>query len=122
MQEFKIHIKDRIGELARVAEALARNGVNIRAIAGERNFVRVVTDDVNTTRRALDEERFKYELEEVVVVSLIDRPGELAKVARKLTDAEININSVYILGKKDGKTDVALVVDNVSEAVKVLGI
>ena len=68
MQEFKIHIKDRIGELARVAEALARNGVNIRAIAGERNFVRVVTDDVNTTRRALDEERLKYDLEEVVVV------------------------------------------------------
>lgn len=122
MQEFKIHIKDRIGELARVAEALARNGVNIRAIAGERNFVRVVTDDVNTTKRALDEERLKYDLEEVVVVSLIDRPGELAKVARKLTDAEIGINSVYILGKKDGKTDVALVVDSVSEAVKVLGI
>ncbi len=122
MQEFKIHIKDRIGELARVAEALARNGVNIRAIAGERNFVRVVTDDVNTTRRALDEERLKYDLEEVVVVSLIDRPGELAKVARKLTDAEIGINSVYILGKKDGKTDVALVVDSVPEAVKVLGI
>lgn len=122
MQEFKIHIKDRIGELARVTEALARNGVNIRAIAGERNFVRVVTDDINTTRRALDEERLKYDLEEVVVVSLIDRPGELAKVARKLTDAEININSVYILGKKDGKTDVALVVDSVSEAVKVLGI
>lgn len=122
MQEFKIHIKDRIGELARVAEALARNGVNIKAIAGERNFVRVVTDDVNTTKRALDEERLKYDLEEVVVVSLIDRPGELAKVARKLTDAEIGINSVYILGKKDGKTDVALVVDSVSEAVKVLGI
>ena len=108
--------------MARVAEALARNGVNIRAIAGERNFVRVVTDDINTTRRALDEERLKYDLEEVVVVSLIDRPGELAKVARKLTDAEININSVYILGKKDGKTDVALVVDKISEAVKVLGI
>ncbi|TLZ64406.1 MAG: ACT domain-containing protein, partial [Methanobacteriota archaeon] len=33
MKEFKVFVKDKPGELARVTEALAEHAVNIRAIA-----------------------------------------------------------------------------------------
>ena len=50
----------------------------------------------------------------------MDRPGELAKVAKKLGKANINIRSIYIIGQKNGKTEVALVVDDMNRAMDLL--
>lgn len=120
MKEFKIFVKHKPGELARVAETLAGRAVNIKAIAsessGEEALLRVVTNDVNTTTKALNESGTKYKQNDILTVSLIDRPGELAKVAKKLGKAKINIESIYILGQKEGKTELALVVDDMKKA------
>jgi hypothetical protein len=125
MKEFKIHVKHKPGELAKVTETLAGNAVNIKAIAsealGEDAFLRVVTNDINTTVKALNESGTKYEQNDILTVWLIDRPGELAKVAKKLGRAKINIKSIYILGQKEGKTELALVVDDMKRASEILG-
>ncbi len=124
MKEFKIFVKHKPGELARVAETLAGRAVNIKAIAsesiGEEALLRVVTNDVNTTTKALNESGTKYTQNDILTVSLIDRPGELAKVAKKLGKAKINIESIYILGQKEGKTELALVVDDMKKAGELL--
>jgi hypothetical protein len=120
MKEFKIFIKHKPGELAKVTEALAGRAVNIKAIASEANgeeaSLRVVTNDINTTIKALDENGTQFEQNDILMLSLIDRPGELSKIAKILGKAKINIESIYILGQKNGKTDVALVVDNMERA------
>ncbi len=120
MKEFKIFVEHKPGELAKVTEALANRAVNIKAIASEANgnkaSLRVVTNDVNTTISALNEAGSVYEQNDILTLTLLDRPGELSKVAKKLGKAKINIESIYILGQKDGKTDVALVVDNMKKA------
>ena len=124
MKEFKIFIKHKPGELARVTETLASRAVNIKAIASEAKeedaLLRVVTNDVNTTIKALNESGTKYEQNDILTVSLIDRPGELAKVAKKLGKAKINIESIYILGQKEGRTELALVVDDMKKAGNLL--
>jgi len=124
MKEFKIYVKHKPGELARVTETLAGRAVNIKAIAseakGEEALLRVVTNDVTTTQKALDESGTKYTHNDIIMLSLIDRPGELAKVAKKLGKAKINIESIYILGQKEGKTEIALVVDDMNKAGKIL--
>ncbi len=120
MKEFKVFVADKPGELARVTEALANAAVNIRAIASETkresSFLRVVTSDVQTTEKALSTAGLKYELSDIVNLELIDRPGELAKVARRLARAGINVHSIYILGSKNGRTEIALVVDDPERA------
>jgi hypothetical protein len=120
MKEFKVFVADKTGELARVTEALANAAVNIRAIASEtkrdNSFLRVVTSDVNTTEKALSLAGLKYELSDIMNLELLDRPGELAKVARRLARAGINVHSLYILGSKNGRTEVALVVDDPERA------
>jgi hypothetical protein len=120
MKEFKIFVEHKPGELAKVTEALANRAVNIKAIAseadGSKASLRVVTNDVNTTIAALKEAGSSYEQNDLLTLTLLDRPGELSKVAKKLGKAKINIESIYILGQKDGKTDVALVVDNMKKA------
>lgn len=124
MKEFKIFMKHKPGELAKVAETLASRAVNIKAIASESKeddaFLRIVTNDVNTAKKALDEAGITYVQNDILNVFLIDRPGELAKVAKKLGRAKVNIESIYILSQKDGKTELALVVDNMTKAGSLL--
>ena len=120
MKEFKVFVADKPGELARVTETLAGAAVNIRAIASEakheNSFLRVVTSDVTTTEKALSLAGLKFELNDILTLELLDRPGELAKVSKRLARAGINVHSIYILGSKDGQTEIALVVDNTERA------
>ncbi len=124
MQEFKVFVQDKPGELARVTEALAINAVNIRAISSEaalnQPFFRIVTNDVASTRKALGNAGLRYTEEEILVADLIDRPGELAKIAGRLARAGVNINSVYMLGSRNGKTQVAMTVNNKDKARSLL--
>ncbi len=120
MKEFRVFVADRPGELARVTEALSTAAVNIRAIASESkhdaSFLRIVTGDVTTTEKALQNAGLKYELNEILSLELLDRPGELAKVSRRLARGGINVHSIYILGSKNGRTEIALVVDDLERA------
>lgn len=120
MKEFKVYSDNKRGELARIAEALAQSSVNIEAIASENShpeaFLRIVTNDVNTTKRALSRAGYKYDEKNIVVLDLIDRPGELAKLAKRMTRAGVNIESIYLLEK----ARVALAVDDLEKAMKVI--
>ena len=120
MREYKVFVADRPGELARVTETLANNAVNIRAIASESkhdiSFLRIVTNDVSTTEKALRGAGLKFETNEILTLELMDRPGELSKVAKRLARAGINVHSLYLLGSKNGRTEIAMVVDDLPKA------
>lgn len=49
-----------------------------------------------------------------------DKPGKLAATVRTLGNAKVNIESIYVLGKKEGKTQVALEVDNANKAKEIM--
>ena len=120
MKEFDVFVQDKPGELARICEALGNNGVNIKAIASERHQssprIRIVTDDEATTTSCLKRMGVSYELKEVLRISLSDKPGELGKMARRLAKAMVNVDSIYIISKENGMTEMALTVDNVRKA------
>ncbi len=124
LHEFKVYVSNQPGELARVTEALAGSAVNIRAISSEAGasepFLRIVTNDVTTTKKALRVAGFTYEKNGILSVQLLDRPGELAKVAKRLARAQVNVESIYILGSKGGKKEIAMVVDDEKKALKAL--
>ena len=120
MKEFKVFVQDKTGELARVTEALANQAVNIRAISSEggheSSFLRIVTNDVATSEKAFKLAGLKYEANDIMNVELMDRPGELAKIARRLARGGVNVESLYILGSKNGKTEIAMVVSDPEKA------
>jgi len=124
MKEFKVFVMDRPGELARVTDVLSNAAVNIRAIASEAkhesSFLRIVTNDVATTEKALRTAGMKYEMSEIMTLDLVDRPGELAKIAKRLSRAGINVHSLYLLGSKNGRTEIAMVVDDLPKATMAL--
>ena len=120
MKESDVYVQNKPGELAKVCELLGANGVNIRAIsserANERPMIRIVTDDEATAKSALARSGIKYDLRDVISVRMPDRPGELGKVARKLARVMVNVDSIYILGKEGGATEIAFTVDNAGKA------
>jgi len=99
---------------------LGSHGVNIKAVASERAanrpMIKVVTDDEATTKSALQRSGIGYDVKDVVAVRMPDRPGELGKVARRLAKVMVNVDSIYILNKENGMTEIAFTVDNVKKA------
>ena len=65
--------------------------------------------------------RFPFVETEILHIGLIDRPGELAKIARMLAKTKVNIDSIFILGKENGETAVAMKVSDLNIAKKILG-
>lgn len=124
MKEFDVYVQDKPGELAKVCELLGGNGVNIKAISSERAqprpLIRIVTDDEATTKSSLKRLGVEFEQRDVLGIRLPDKPGELGKMARKLAKAMVNVNSIYILSKENGMTEMALTVDNVTKARRAL--
>ena len=98
-REFAIRTEDRPGTLGRLCKALADRGVNILAFQSfpfqGKSLVRLVVDNADTAKTVLDRESMTYTEGEVAQVTLPHRPGELARAASRLGEANININYAY---------------------------
>jgi hypothetical protein len=124
-KEFRISLPNKPGRLARVAEDLGRRGVNILAIAaiGAANpVIALVVDQEDKTREALKKLRLRFQELELLMVDVPHRPGELGIFAKKMGDAKINIDSMYLLEESGGKVKVALTVSDLKKAKQKLGL
>ena len=124
-KEFSVRMVDEPGTLGKVCRALADRKVNILAfqsIPGEKkSLVRFVVDNPTTAKSVLDTQKLKYTEAEVAQVRLPHRPGELARAASQLGEAEININYAYCGIEAD--TNAPLLIFGVADlgrAVKIL--
>lgn len=126
MQEFRVSIPHKPGELAKLSIALGEKGVNISSIASvvasNPATVAFVTNQVKEASAALEGLGLDFEVVDLLTISLSDNVGELGMIAEQLANAHINVESVYVLGKCDGHTEVGLTTDNDEQAKELLGI
>ena len=98
-REFSIRMEDKPGALGRMCRTLAEQGVNIvgfQSVPAEgKSVVRLVTDNPTETKTAIEKLKLTFAETQVVQVKLPHRPGELARAASKLGEANININYAY---------------------------
>lgn len=104
-------VEDRPGMLGRVAAALGEKGVSIRAfmaaVMDGKGFVRVVVDRPAAARRIFAAHGWQTAEDEVVEVTVRDRPGALGEVADRLGAAGVNILYAY-LGTAGSRSSVKL--------------
>jgi hypothetical protein len=96
-----IDIENTPGALARVAAAISDAGVNIAAAtcvgSGERAELHILVPHAEAAKHALAISHLAVTRErEVVVVEVDDRPGILADLTRKIADAGVNLDLVYV--------------------------
>jgi hypothetical protein len=124
--EFSIILEHHPGSLADLTEALAQNAVNIIAIhaspCGEEGVVQFITSDPDATIEALNDIRLDFSAQEVLMLTLAHEPGSLARLARALANAGININAVYMTNNRQIVLDVGDALRKAQEVAMNLGI
>ena len=71
----------------------------------------MTTADDETTRRVLDDGGYVYVEGESILAEVDDRPGGMARIARALADAGVNIYGHLFLGRWGDRAMFAFVVD-----------
>ena len=100
--DLRIEAENRVGQLATLSEELGKVGVNIEGfcatVAGGQGVLHVLVEDAGAARQALEGAGYTIaaEREAVVLDSVEDRPGYLGEMARRLADAEVNIEVAYL--------------------------
>ena len=124
--QFIVQMENRPGSLARLARALATRGVNIDHVScggtGPLGYASFSVDDEEAAEEVLRGMGQPYVRGESFTIELPDRPGALADVAERLADAGMLIHGVLNIGRRDGRSTVALAVDDAAAARVVLGI
>jgi hypothetical protein len=122
LTEVVIQLPDRIGALADLGELLAANGVDIRALAvlsmdGGLARAHLVVEPADTAVRVLRERGLEpLRVREVLVVTLEDEPGALGRYCRRLADASINLEAVYLSGERPGAKELVFAVSDLDRA------
>jgi hypothetical protein len=124
MKDCSIQLTNHPGDLARVAQALGRRGVNIKALAaisaGGVAIAHILPDDIVVARSAFEAANIRFTESEVHIVLLENTAGMVANVTGRLGDAGINLEALYVTGVADGLVELAIVSDNPKKAKKIL--
>ncbi|NYZ75660.1 ACT domain-containing protein [Candidatus Micrarchaeota archaeon] len=124
MKELLVLARDRIGLLADLAYMLGQANINIESISadtlGDKAVMHIIVSDDKLGKDILEKGGFIVMSSDAIVIKIMDRPGELAKVARMLADAKINIKNVQLLTKENKLALYTLRVDNVKKASTLL--
>lgn len=118
-------VDDRPGMLGRVANSLGQRGIGIRAfmaaVMDGRGFVRVVVDRPAAAKRVFAAQGWEITEDDVVEVTVPDRPGALGAVADRLGKAGVNIQYAYVgTAKSAQKVNLYLAVPDVKVALRAL--
>jgi hypothetical protein len=124
-QQFTVRLKNEPGALARLAQHLSSAGIDIRTLGvgaiGRVGCAVLSTNNDTAAREALRRARYTFIEGEVLATSVEDQPGALARLTGRLADGGVNICSVLVLGRRQGKADLALTVDDTERARRLLG-
>jgi len=124
--QITVSLANKPGALAQLCSTLGKAGVNITALLAPeirgRGKVRVLVDNPEKAKEALNTAKVRFSEEEVIALNLDNRPGAIAEVSEKLAQSKINIRYSYATAAEgSAKATVIIAVRDVTKALSVLG-
>ena len=123
-KQFVIQVENKPGEMARLAEQLAARNVDLRAIGGgglgETGHFIMTTADDDAARSVLQDGGWTFLEGESLLAEVDDRPGGMARIARELSDAGVNVLGHLFIGRWSDRATFAFVVDDPEKARPIL--
>jgi len=99
MKQLMVKTDNRVGMLAEITGAITDSGCNISAISAyvieDIAYFRLITDDNQKAGDTLKAKGYEVTDEEVVSLTLEDRPGAAKEIADKLKTANIDLKYIY---------------------------
>ena len=104
LKDLTVDLDEKVGSVAAAAEALGEAGVNIEGVCGfvvnGRGIVHLLVADASKARQALQSAGARVTGEQdVLVLDIEDKPGALGKLTRRIADAGVSLNTVYLATK-----------------------
>ena len=101
VEQISVLLRNEPGVLSKILESISNGNINILGLTinetaafGE---LRLVVSDTQKTKGILEKIDVSYNVVKITVISLPDKPGELMKIAKLLSDNDINIDYMYTL-------------------------
>src|SRR6267142_5096377 len=98
-KQLAIFLDNRPGMLARLADALSEAKINIYAITTsdtvDHSVIRLVVNDYRKALHVFEEHGALAVEDDVILIDGSNKPGELARIAHTLSDANVNIEFCY---------------------------
>ena len=106
-KQLMVMAKNTIGSLAEMTHIISSSGINLVAICAyavdKMVAVMFVTEDNNAAKTLLEEKGYKVQEEEVVLLSVENKPGALQAVTDKIAETGIDLSLVYGSVDKEAK-------------------
>ncbi len=124
VKELQFKTANDVGVLSEVTQALKDNKVNLlHAWAcgeGSTGFFGIVTNNNARAKNALKKLGIRAKEREVLAIHLPNKTGELAKVAKKLAKAHINITGVSATSAPGNRVSVLINTKNNRKAKRII--
>jgi hypothetical protein len=122
-KQISFSLPSKIGLLSEVSALITSAKINIEAICAyemdEQGSFMLMTDNPAKTKKIVSHMGAEVSVDDVIAVEMPNRIGELQKVAKKISDAGIDIYYIYGSPVK-GKMTIILTTANDKKALKVL--
>ena len=123
--QLALFLENKPGTLARVCDALSAARINIYAFATsdtiDHSVVRMVVSDTRKALLLFEEHGTLVVESEVLMIEGDNKPGSLARIAHKLSEARINIEYAYCATAPDAKKGLLILrPSDCKKALKVL--
>ena len=125
IKQLSIFLQNRMGSLSKPLEVLSDADVNIRAMCmadtSEFGILRLVVDNPEKGKEALEENNFLVKITEIIGVEMNDTPGGLTSVLKVIKDNGIDLEYLYAFThEKEGKAILLLHADDIDELASAL--
>lgn len=112
VEQISVLLRNEPGVLSRILEAISNGNINILGLTinetaafGE---LRIVVSDTQKAHEILNKIDVSHNIVKIIVVNLPDKPGELMKIAKLLSENEINIDYIYTLSAGKNSAYIAI--------------
>ena len=107
-KQLVITVNNRVGTLAEVTDVVSSSGINLIAICAyaveNHGVIMFVSDDNQKAKKLLKAKKYDLREEEVVLLSIDNKPGALQTVTEKIAEAGIDLTLIYGSVDKKAKT------------------
>jgi hypothetical protein len=122
--QFSVFVKNRVGMLNELCTAISEANINIRGLStvveAESAIVGLIVDDANKTKEVLRKQNLKFGESTVLTVQMDNKPGQIAKVTKKLSEQHIDIVNATLTAEGEHCLLVLMTTDN-KKANEILG-
>jgi hypothetical protein len=99
LKQLSFSLPDKIGLLAEVTAFITSAKINIEAICayamGDEGYFMIITDNNTKAKKVLSSMGAKVKTEEVIAVEVPNKVGQLQQIAKKISDAGIDVSYIY---------------------------